>query len=67
MQHGCVAVQVGNARGGLTIAAREGVPKEQIILGEILEPLGTHLSLQGDPAANSSTPIRAIPRSSIQR
>ena len=29
------------------IAAREGVPKEQIILGEILEPLGTHLSLQG--------------------
>ncbi len=49
MQHGCVAVQVGNARGGLTIAAREGVPKEQIILGEILEPLGTHLSLQGGP------------------
>lgn len=31
------------------IAAREGVPKEQIILGEILEPLGTHLSLQGGP------------------
>jgi histidinol-phosphate aminotransferase len=29
------------------IAAREGVPKEQIILGEILEPLGTYLSLQG--------------------
>ena len=49
MQHGCVAVQVGNARGGLTIAAREAVPKEQIILGEILEPLGTHLSLQGGP------------------
>ena len=49
MQHGCVAVQVGNARGGLTIAAREGVPKEQIILGEILEPLGNHLSLQCGP------------------
>jgi histidinol-phosphate aminotransferase len=31
------------------IAAREGVPQEQIILGEILEPLGTHLSLQGGP------------------
>jgi len=31
------------------IAAREGVPKEQIILGEILEPLGTQLSLQGGP------------------
>jgi histidinol-phosphate aminotransferase len=32
-----------------SIAAREGVPKEQIILGEILEPLGTYLSLQGGP------------------
>jgi histidinol-phosphate aminotransferase len=31
------------------IAAREGVPREQVILGEILEPLGTHLSLQGGP------------------
>jgi histidinol-phosphate aminotransferase len=31
------------------IAAREDVPKEQIILGEILEALGTHLSLQGGP------------------
>src|ERR1019366_8121114 len=31
------------------IAAREGVPQEQIILGEILEPLGTYLSLQGGP------------------
>jgi histidinol-phosphate aminotransferase len=31
------------------IAAREGVAPEQIILGEILEPLGTHLSLQGGP------------------
>ena len=31
------------------IAAREGVPKEQIVLGEILEPLGTCLSLQGGP------------------
>jgi histidinol-phosphate aminotransferase len=31
------------------IAAREGVSKEQIILGEILEPLGTYLSLQGGP------------------
>jgi histidinol-phosphate aminotransferase len=31
------------------VAAREGVPKEQIILGEILEPLGTYLSLQGGP------------------
>jgi len=31
------------------IAAREGVPKEQIVLGEILEPLGTYLSLQAGP------------------
>jgi histidinol-phosphate aminotransferase len=31
------------------IAAREGVGKEQVILGEILEPLGTYLSLQGGP------------------
>src|SRR5450631_186206 len=31
------------------IARNEGVPKEQIILGEILEPLGTYLSLQGGP------------------
>jgi histidinol-phosphate aminotransferase len=31
------------------IAAREAVPKDQIILGEILEPLGVHLSLQGGP------------------
>ena len=31
------------------IAARESVSKEQIILGEILEPLGTYLSLQGGP------------------
>ncbi len=29
------------------IAAREKVPAEQIILGEILEPLGTHLSQAG--------------------
>jgi histidinol-phosphate aminotransferase len=31
------------------IAAKEGIPAEQIILGEILEPLGTYLSLQGGP------------------
>jgi histidinol-phosphate aminotransferase len=31
------------------IAARESIPREQIILGEILEPLGTHLSLRGGP------------------
>jgi histidinol-phosphate aminotransferase len=31
------------------IAAREGMPEEQIVLGEILEPLGTYLSLQGGP------------------
>jgi len=31
------------------IAAREGVAPEQIVLGEILEPLGTHLSLRGGP------------------
>jgi histidinol-phosphate aminotransferase len=31
------------------IAAREGVPTEQVLPGEILEPLGTHLSLQGGP------------------
>jgi histidinol-phosphate aminotransferase len=32
-----------------SIAAKEDIEKEQIILGEILEPLGTHLSLQGGP------------------
>jgi histidinol-phosphate aminotransferase len=32
-----------------SIAAKERVPKEQITLGEILEPLGTYLSLQGGP------------------
>jgi histidinol-phosphate aminotransferase len=31
------------------VAAKERLPQEQIILGEILEPLGTHLSLQGGP------------------
>jgi histidinol-phosphate aminotransferase len=31
------------------IAQRERVPREQIILGEILEPLGTYLSLHGGP------------------
>jgi histidinol-phosphate aminotransferase len=29
------------------VAAKERLPQEQVILGEILEPLGTHLSLQG--------------------
>jgi len=33
------------------IAAKEGVSQEQIILGEILEPLGTYLSLQVGPGA----------------
>jgi histidinol-phosphate aminotransferase len=31
------------------IAAKERLPQEQIILGEILEPLGTHLTQQGGP------------------
>jgi len=31
------------------IAAREKVPAQQVILGEILEPLGTHLSQTGGP------------------
>jgi histidinol-phosphate aminotransferase len=31
------------------IAAKEGIAAEQVILGEILESLGTHLSLQGGP------------------
>jgi histidinol-phosphate aminotransferase len=31
------------------IAERERISREQIILGEILEPLGTYLSLQGGP------------------
>jgi histidinol-phosphate aminotransferase len=41
----------GNEVGALlkAIAAKEGVSEEQIILGEILEPLGTYLSLQGGP------------------
>ena len=29
------------------ISIKEGVPGEQIVLGEILQPLGTHLSLRG--------------------
>jgi histidinol-phosphate aminotransferase len=29
------------------ISTKEAIPEEHIILGEILEPLGTHLSLQG--------------------
>jgi histidinol-phosphate aminotransferase len=33
----------------VAIAAKEDIPREQIILGEILEPLGTYLSLQGGP------------------
>jgi histidinol-phosphate aminotransferase len=32
-----------------SIAAKESIAEEQIILGEILEPLGTHLSLKGGP------------------
>jgi histidinol-phosphate aminotransferase len=31
------------------VAAKEQLPGEQIILGEILEPLGTYLSLRGGP------------------
>jgi histidinol-phosphate aminotransferase len=31
------------------IAAKEGISDGQIIMGEILEPLGTYLSLQGGP------------------
>jgi histidinol-phosphate aminotransferase len=31
------------------ISAKEGISEEHLILGEILEPLGTHLSLQGGP------------------
>jgi histidinol-phosphate aminotransferase len=32
-----------------SIAAKEDIAQEQIIPGEILEPLGTHLSLEGGP------------------
>lgn len=39
---GAEAAQLLNA-----ISAKEAIPEEHIILGEILEPLGTHLSLQG--------------------
>jgi len=31
------------------VARKERIPPDQIILGEILEPLGTHLSLTGGP------------------
>lgn len=31
------------------LATREGVAPEQIVLGELLEPLGLHLGLQGGP------------------
>jgi histidinol-phosphate aminotransferase len=30
-----------------SVAAKEGIAEQQVILGEILEPLGTYLSLQG--------------------
>ena len=42
---------VGDEAAALTnqIAAFEGVAPEQVVLGEILDPLGTHLSLQGGP------------------
>jgi histidinol-phosphate aminotransferase len=35
-----------------TVAAREGVPAEQIVLGEILGALGRHLALSGSPGAS---------------
>lgn len=40
-------VEVGHLSS--LIAAKENVSEQQIILGEILEPLGTYLSLQGGP------------------
>jgi histidinol-phosphate aminotransferase len=43
----CRYTDDGYGRLVARIAAREQMPQEQIILGEILEPLGTHLSLQG--------------------
>lgn len=41
------------------IAARESVPKEQLILGKILEPLGTYLRLQGGPGGEFIYSVRA--------
>ena len=39
------------ARLGQQIAAYEGVPAEQVVLGEVLEPLGLQLGLEGGPGA----------------
>jgi len=42
-------------------AAREGVEPEQILLGEILTPLGLHLSLQGGPGGEFIYSIPGYP------
>jgi histidinol-phosphate aminotransferase len=45
----CRYTDDGYGRLVARVGAKERLPQEQIILGEILEPLGTHLSLQGGP------------------
>jgi hypothetical protein len=49
------------------IAERERLPREQIVLGEILEPLGTHLSLQGGSGGEFSSTRTIRPASSATR
>jgi histidinol-phosphate aminotransferase len=47
--HLCRYTDSGFGRLLSSIAAKEGIAEDQIVLGEILEPLGTHLSLKGGP------------------
>jgi histidinol-phosphate aminotransferase len=49
LAHLCRYTDVGAGRLVSLIAVKEGVPEEQVILGEILDSLGTYLSLQGGP------------------
>jgi histidinol-phosphate aminotransferase len=49
LTHLCRYTDVEASRLVSLIAVKEGVPEEQVILGEILDPLGAYLSLQGGP------------------
>jgi histidinol-phosphate aminotransferase len=49
LAHLCRYTDVGAGRLISLIAVKESVPEEHVILGEILDPLGTYLSLQGGP------------------
>ncbi len=45
----CRYTDMGAGQLQNAISAKEGLSVDHIVLGEILEPLGTHLSLQGGP------------------